>query len=166
MALRSIRSKLALALAMTVLSSVGVIASTAGAAQAACPDGGYTSTPGERIKGPNNDTVYMVDPEGLKRPIVGAGAYLWFFRSWEGIKVRNDISCVKSANLDLSFSSFLAQDGYGSYYFVEPYGTNNYHARGIPSVAVYDKYFFRWDHAQYVDQAWLLAHAQGVRAWT
>jgi hypothetical protein len=106
MTLRSIRSAAIVALTAGVLFALGTIPSPA--AQAACPDGGYTSTPGERIMGPNNATV-------------------------------------------------SAQDGHGSYYFVEPYGTTVRY-RGIPSVAVYDKYNFRWDTPAYTDPSWIASH--------
>jgi hypothetical protein len=145
----SMRSRVAVVLAAAMMATVGAVTSP-GVAQAACPDGGYTSTPGERIKGPNNDTVYLVDPEGYKRPIVGGDNYLRIFRSWAGIKVRSDIACILAnpAGKVVDNRNSIVQNGAGSYYWMEPtpWGEG---FRGIPSVAVYDKYFFRWDTALY-----------------
>jgi len=157
MTLRNIRSTLVVALTASVLFALGAIPSPA--AQAACPDGGYTSTPGERIKGPNNATVYLVDPEGYKRPIVSAATYEYFFRDWAGIKTRNDIDCVLKSNLNLSYpSSALVHDGRGSYYFSEPIGTT-VRFRWITSATVYyTKYYFRWDSANYADPGWISSH--------
>jgi hypothetical protein len=137
-----------------------------GAAQAACPDGGYTSTPGERIKGPAGDTVYLVDPEGYKRPIVGADTYLRLFRSWAGIKTRSDISCIRFEpnGKVVDSRNFIAQNGNGSYYWTEPTRSGDEAYRGIPSVAVYDKYFFRWDTARYRSPAYISGRTGS--AWT
>ncbi len=157
--MRTIRSALVLALAASLTA---VLAATPAQA-AACPDGGYRGTPGERIKSPDNATVYMVDPEGYRRPIVGTESYTEFFRSWSGIRVRSDISRIpRGADLTWSYN-WLARDLYGSYFFVEQYGSY-YRARGIPSVAVYDKYHFRWDNAHLMDSNWLGRYAGP--AWT
>jgi hypothetical protein len=160
-----IRSKVAFALAGAVVATGGAVTASAGAASAACPDGGYTSTPGERIKGPNNDTVYLVDPEGLKRPIVGADTYLRLFRSWAGIKTRSDINCVRSAGKSIDGGTFISQNGNGSYYWTETLADGyEERYRGIPSVAVYDKYFFRWDTARYRSPSYIAGRT--LNPWT
>jgi len=59
--------------------------------------------------------------------------------------------------LELSFD-FLAQSATGpAVYFVDSDGPRQV-ARWIPSVAVFDKYHFRWDSVGEIDQSWLDSH--------
>lgn len=147
-------------LALTLAATLTGTAVTGGPAAAACPDGGYYGSPGQRFKSPTSDTVYMVDLAGRARPVTGE-AYPRIFRSWAGIRVSAlDAQCMFKGPV-IDGNDYLAHStSTSSYYFVE----DDARARGIPSVAVYDGYHFNWGTAQPRSQSWL--NARPGAPWT
>ena len=140
-------------------AAAGAGVAAAPAAAAACPDGGYYGSPGTRFKSPTSDTVYMVDPEGLARPVTGE-AYVRIFRDWSGIQVSAlDAQCMFKGPV-IDGNDYLAHStSTSSYYFVE----DGVRARGIPSVGVYDGYHFTWNVGG-KPQSWFDTHPG--RTWT
>jgi hypothetical protein len=151
-------ARLRIAAVVVALLGTAVSVVPAQAAQAACPDGGYAGTPGQRIKTPTSGAIYMVDPEGRRRHI-HASVYDRTFRSWGGIITRSDALCITPGPA-FDTRSYLARDAQGAYYFVDQ-GV----ARWIVSGHVYDKYHFRWDTPVLVTSAWLYENHTD-RNWT
>jgi hypothetical protein len=154
-------------LVLTLVAALGTVVLAVPAradAAASCPDGGYPGVPGQRIKTPTSPAIYMVDPEGRRRHILNQRTYEHFFRDWSGIITTPNAQCVyPGPDLEISFN-FLARATPGTaVYFVESDGPVQ-EARWIPSVAVFDKYHFRWGAVVPVDQWWLYDRAG--RNWT
>jgi hypothetical protein len=145
------------AAALVTLLTAAAFVPPALPASAACPDGGYAGTPGQRVKSPTNATVYMIDPAGYKRRIPNPTTYNQFFRDWNGIITTAETTCYWTGpEIEVSID-FLARTNGGAYYWVETTGPNQV-ARWIPSSAVYDKYHFSWSKPGVLSQQWFDDH--------
>ena len=142
---------------VTGLLAAAAFAVPAQPASAACPDGGYPGPSGQRVKSPTSDAVFLIDPAGYKRPIPDPTTYNQFFRGWEGITTTSETNCYwTGSTIELGFD-YLAKTSSGAYYFVDSTGSTQV-ARWIPSVAIYDKYYFSWGTPQLVSQQFIDDH--------
>ncbi len=100
---------------------------------------------GLRVKLPGNATpqqqaIYLMDPDGYRRHIPNPTTYTNLFRSWDGIVIDIDIDEIAEGS-PLTDGAILARaDQTAAVYLV-----SNEEKRWITSVPVMDKYFFDWD---------------------
>jgi hypothetical protein len=155
------RGRIAAVIAALITLMAGSAAVAGPANATGCPDGGYTSTPGERIKGPNSPAVYLVDPEGRRRWIPNERLYTELFRSWNGIKVRSDINCIiRGRDLDPIDTALRKSSDSPKVYIVM-----NGYKRWIVSEAVFNKYHFNWGSVV-VRDPWLINSIPDGPNWT
>lgn len=118
---------------------------TAAGTAAVCQPGGYPGQPGMRVKSPNSDRVYLVDPDGRRRWIM-SGYYFRLFRSWDGIQVIPDLHCMWEG--EALWTNFLGEETEGSFLvkaaeYPHVYITDGSERRWIVPGA-FDKYQFDW----------------------
>ncbi|WP_033341556.1 hypothetical protein [Catenuloplanes japonicus] len=94
---------------------------------------------GKRIKSPDNDAVYLVDPEGYRRWIPSPAVYDNLFANWNGIEVRKDIPKI-SARDALSLDAELGKSTSGD----RVYLISNNVKRWIINPDVFNKNHFAW----------------------
>jgi hypothetical protein len=93
---------------------------------------------GTRMKMPNQDAIYLVDPDGYRRLIPDAATYNNLFIDWTGIAIDIDISEIPESSA-LTVGAILATPWtFGPIYLV-----SNGMKRCIANMGVFDhKYFF------------------------
>jgi hypothetical protein len=127
------------------------------AGRESCPTKAREGMPGQRVKSPQADEVYMIDPEGFKRYIPDPETYFAFFLGWKGLITTAETPCYRTGEALERGRDFLARSPAGTYYFVDATKTGHV-ARLIPSATVSEKYYFNSALAVPTEQPWLDRH--------
>lgn len=129
-------------------------------------EGGWTAPTrsGQRIKAPDSNRVYVIDPYGYKRWIASAAVYEALYGSgpgaWSGIVTDKYTRCILEAKSLLSTRKLVKMP-----HRPEVYLYDGWQIHWIVSVEAFNHYGFAWNKIETLDGVWFDPMDDDVGYW-